>query len=56
MAAESQIFANQQNEQKSDKWRRQYNKMSQIIGRKLTLIMQNKANFKKALMNVNYYM
>jgi len=30
MAAESQIFANQQNEQKSGKWQSQYNKMSQI--------------------------
>jgi len=37
MAAESQtcaigIFANQQNEQKSDKWQSQYNKMRQITG------------------------
>jgi hypothetical protein len=32
MAAESQIFANQQNEQKSAKWRSQYNKMRQIRG------------------------
>jgi len=32
MAAESQIFANQQNEQKSDKWQSQYNKMRQIRG------------------------
>jgi len=32
MAAESQIFANQQNEQKSAKWQSQYNKMSQIRG------------------------
>jgi len=30
MAAESQIFANQQNEQKSDKWQSKYNKMRQI--------------------------
>jgi len=44
MATESQIFANQQNDQKSAKWQGQHNKMRQIIGGKLTLIMQNKAN------------
>jgi hypothetical protein len=33
MAAESQIFANQQNEQKSTKWRSRYNKMRQIEGK-----------------------
>jgi hypothetical protein len=32
MAAESQIFANQQNEQKTAKLRSQYNKMRQIRG------------------------
>jgi len=30
--AESQIFAAQQNEQKSAKWQSQYNKMRQIRG------------------------
>ncbi len=31
-AAESQIFANQQNELKSTKWQSRYNKMRQIRG------------------------
>jgi len=56
MAEESQIFANQQNEQKSAKWRSRYDKMRQIRGGKLTLFMQNKANFIKAGINVNCYL
>ena len=34
----------------------QYNKLIQIKDGKLTIIMQNKANFKKAKMNISYYL